>query len=51
MSELRAMRAALNRLKRSIGVIAKHARVPLQTLIIDTDSPMLRKGRRGPSCQ
>jgi len=46
MSELRAMRAALNRLKRSIGVIAKHAQVPVQTLFIDTDSPLLRKGWR-----
>jgi 1-acyl-sn-glycerol-3-phosphate acyltransferase len=42
----RTLRAPVNRLKRSIGVIAKHARVPVQTLIIDTDSPMLRKGWR-----
>jgi hypothetical protein len=28
------------------AVIAKHAGVPVQTLIIDTDSPLLRKGRR-----
>ncbi|HEY3729792.1 MAG TPA: hypothetical protein VGL28_00880 [Steroidobacteraceae bacterium] len=27
-------------------MIAKHARVPVQTLIIDTDSPLLCKGWR-----
>ncbi|HXL97325.1 MAG TPA: lysophospholipid acyltransferase family protein [Steroidobacteraceae bacterium] len=42
----RTTRPPVNRLKRSIGVIAKHARVPVQTLIIDTDSPLLRKGWR-----
>jgi 1-acyl-sn-glycerol-3-phosphate acyltransferase len=42
----RTLRAPVNRLTRSIGVIAKHAQVPVQTLIIDTDSPMLRKGWR-----
>jgi 1-acyl-sn-glycerol-3-phosphate acyltransferase len=42
----RTMSAPVNRLKRSIGVIAKHAQVPVQTLIIDTDSPLLRKGWR-----
>jgi 1-acyl-sn-glycerol-3-phosphate acyltransferase len=36
----------VNGLKKSIGVIAKHAGVPVQTLIIDTDSPLLRKGWR-----
>jgi 1-acyl-sn-glycerol-3-phosphate acyltransferase len=36
----------VNGLKKSIGVIAKHAQVPVQTLIIDTDSPLLRKGWR-----
>jgi hypothetical protein len=38
--------APVNRFKKSIGVSAKHARVPVQTLIIDTDSPLLRKGWR-----
>jgi Tat protein secretion system quality control protein TatD with DNase activity len=28
----------------SVGLIAKHARVPVQTLIIETDSPFLSKG-------
>jgi 1-acyl-sn-glycerol-3-phosphate acyltransferase len=42
----RTTRPPVNDLKKSIGVIAKHARVPVQTLIIDTDSPLLRKGWR-----
>ena len=42
----RTARPPLNELKKSIGVIAKHARVPVQTLIIDTESPLLRKGWR-----
>ena len=42
----RTTRPPLNHLKKSIGIIAKHARVPVQTLIIDTDSPLLRKGWR-----
>jgi 1-acyl-sn-glycerol-3-phosphate acyltransferase len=42
----RTTRAPVNRFKKSIGVIAKHAQVPVQTLIIDTDSPLLRKGWR-----
>ncbi len=42
----RSVRAPCNALKRSIGVIAKHARVPVQTLVIDTDSPFLGKGWR-----
>jgi 1-acyl-sn-glycerol-3-phosphate acyltransferase len=42
----RTTRAPVNGLKRSIGVIAKHARVPVQTLLIETDSPLLRKGWR-----
>ena len=33
-----------NPLKASIGVIAKHAGVPVQVAIIETDSPYLRKG-------
>ena len=31
---------------RAIGVIAKHAQLPVQTLIIDADSPLLRNGWR-----
>ena len=42
----RTTRLPVNGLKKSIGVIAKHAGVPVQTLIIDTDSPLLRKGWR-----
>jgi Acyltransferase len=42
----RTTRPPVNDLKKSIAVIAKHARVPVQTLIIDTDSPLLRKGWR-----
>jgi 1-acyl-sn-glycerol-3-phosphate acyltransferase len=42
----RTTRPPLNDLKKSIGVIAKYAQVPVQTLIIDTDSPLLRKGWR-----
>jgi 1-acyl-sn-glycerol-3-phosphate acyltransferase len=42
----RTTRAPVNDLTKSIGVIAKHAQVPVQTLIIDTDSPLLRKGWR-----
>lgn len=34
----------INSLVRSVGLIAKHAAVPVQTLIIETDSPFLRKG-------
>lgn len=33
-----------NPLKASVGVIAKHARVPVQVAIIETDSPYLGKG-------
>jgi 1-acyl-sn-glycerol-3-phosphate acyltransferase len=40
----RTTRTPVNALKRSIGVIAKHAQVPVQTLIIETDSPFLSKG-------
>jgi Tat protein secretion system quality control protein TatD with DNase activity len=28
----------------SVGLIAKHANVPVQTLVIETDSPFLSKG-------
>ena len=34
----------LNPLKASIGIIAKHAGVPVQVAIIETDSPYLSKG-------
>ena len=40
----RTTSAPLNPLTASVGVIAKHARVPVQTLIIETDSPYLSKG-------
>jgi len=42
----RSTGSPINALKRSIGVIAKHAQVPVQTLLIETDSPFLSKGRR-----
>jgi 1-acyl-sn-glycerol-3-phosphate acyltransferase len=34
----------VNPLKASIGIIAKHANVPVQVAIIETDAPYLRKG-------
>ncbi len=40
----RTTREPLNPLKGSIGVIAKHAGVPVQVAIIETDSPYLGKG-------
>lgn len=40
----RTARVPLNRLTGSAGVIARHARVPVQLLIIETDSPYLGKG-------
>lgn len=40
----RTTRAPLNRLTGSAGVIARHARVPVQVAIIETDSPYLSKG-------
>jgi 1-acyl-sn-glycerol-3-phosphate acyltransferase len=40
----RTTRAPLNPLTASVGVIAKHAQVPVQTLIIETDSSYLSKG-------
>ena len=40
----RTTRVPLNALTGSVGVIAKHARVPVQMLIIETDSPYLSKG-------
>jgi 1-acyl-sn-glycerol-3-phosphate acyltransferase len=40
----RSVRAPINALKASVGVIAKRAAVPVQTLLIETDSPYLGKG-------
>ncbi|MGH8209549.1 MAG: lysophospholipid acyltransferase family protein [Steroidobacteraceae bacterium] len=40
----RTTRLPVNPLTGSVGVIAKHARVPVQLLIIETDSPYLSKG-------
>ncbi len=40
----RTTRLPLNSLAGSVGLIAKHAGVPVQTLIIETDSPFLSKG-------
>jgi 1-acyl-sn-glycerol-3-phosphate acyltransferase len=40
----RTTMAPLNPLAASVGLIAKHAAVPVQTLIIETDSPHLSKG-------
>jgi 1-acyl-sn-glycerol-3-phosphate acyltransferase len=40
----RTTRMPINRLVGSVGLIAKHAGVPVQTLIIETDSPYLGKG-------
>jgi 1-acyl-sn-glycerol-3-phosphate acyltransferase len=40
----RTVREPLNSLVGSVGLISKHAGVPVQTLIIETDSPFLSKG-------
>jgi 1-acyl-sn-glycerol-3-phosphate acyltransferase len=40
----RTTRWPINPLVGSVGLIAKHAGVPVQTLIIETDSPFLSKG-------
>ena len=40
----RTTREPINSLVRSVGLIAKHAAVPVQTLVIETDSPFLSKG-------
>jgi 1-acyl-sn-glycerol-3-phosphate acyltransferase len=40
----RTRRFPINPLVGSVGLIAKHAHVPVQTLIIETDSPFLSKG-------
>src|ERR1700727_2101820 len=40
----RTTRNPINPLVGSVGLIAKHAQVPVQTLVIETDSPYLSKG-------
>jgi 1-acyl-sn-glycerol-3-phosphate acyltransferase len=40
----RTTRQPINALVGSVGLIAKHANVPVQTLVIETDSPYLSKG-------
>ncbi len=40
----RTTQAPINRLAGSVGLIAKYSGVPVQTLIIETDSPYLSKG-------
>jgi 1-acyl-sn-glycerol-3-phosphate acyltransferase len=40
----RTTREPINPLVGSVGLIAKHAKVPVQTLVIETDSPYLSKG-------
>jgi 1-acyl-sn-glycerol-3-phosphate acyltransferase len=40
----RTTRTPINPLAGSVGLIAKHAKVPVQTLLIETDSPFLSKG-------
>src|SRR5882724_10168629 len=40
----RTTREPINSLVGSVGLIAKHANVPVQTLVIETDSPFLSKG-------
>jgi 1-acyl-sn-glycerol-3-phosphate acyltransferase len=40
----RTTRRPINPLTGSVGAIARHARVPVQLLIIETDSPYLSKG-------
>jgi 1-acyl-sn-glycerol-3-phosphate acyltransferase len=40
----RTTRAPINPLVGSVGLIAKHANVSIQTLVIETDSPYLSKG-------
>jgi len=40
----RTTRTPVNSFAGSIGIIARHAKVPVQTVFIDTDSPYLSKG-------
>jgi 1-acyl-sn-glycerol-3-phosphate acyltransferase len=41
----RTTRSPINELQAGVGIIARQAGVPVQTLIIETDSPVLSKGR------
>ena len=40
----RTTRAPVNSLTASVGIVSKHAQVPVQTLLIEQDSPYLSKG-------
>jgi 1-acyl-sn-glycerol-3-phosphate acyltransferase len=40
----RTTQAPINPLVGSVGLISKHANVPVQTLLVETDSPFLSKG-------
>ena len=40
----RTIHSPINPLVGSVGLIAKYANVPVQTLVIETDSPYLSKG-------
>jgi 1-acyl-sn-glycerol-3-phosphate acyltransferase len=40
----RSRHAPINALTASVGLIAKYAKVPVQTLLIESDSPFLSKG-------
>jgi len=40
----RTRRAPINPLTASVGVIAKHARMPVQVAVVESDSPYLSKG-------
>jgi 1-acyl-sn-glycerol-3-phosphate acyltransferase len=40
----RTIREPINPLVGSVGLISKHAGVPIQTVVIETDSPFLSKG-------
>lgn len=40
----RTTRLPVNRFKGSIGIISKHAKVPVQTILIETDTKFLSKG-------
>jgi len=40
----RSTRAPINELQAGVGIIAKQAGVPVQTLLVETDSPLLSKG-------
>jgi 1-acyl-sn-glycerol-3-phosphate acyltransferase len=40
----RSVRVPVNEFQLTVGAIAKHAKVPVQTVLIETDSPYLSKG-------